>query len=367
MYFYIILKLLTITAGTRHYNFDNKFVGSVTGSFYCFEQGVAAGGCINSGTNLDAKKLSFNESGFKSRANITWHVTPDVMVYATWSQGFRPGGFNRNGGPAAYIPGPDGKPQFAIPNEYHSDDLTNKEIGWKTEFFDHRFQWNGALYQENWDNVQIGFFDPGETGNLAFGTNGQNFRIRGIETSIVARVWQGLTLQGGAAWNSSEQTNSPALIDTNPDSVNFGKAITQNCPKGVCSTINNLFGPVGSPSANSPPIQFNLRARYDWTINSYNAFVQFGGQHVGHSFTQSGSNPSISSGGVSTTLLRFENPAYTTYDASLGVAKDAWSAHIYAQNLTNTETALFTNTAQFVVAETALRPRVLGFKFYYKF
>ena len=95
--------------------------------------------------------------------------------------------------------------------------------------------------------------------------------------------------------------------------------------------------------------------------------MQFGGQHVGHSFTQSGSNPSISSGGVSTTLLRFENPAYTTYDASLGVAKDAWSAHIYAQNLTNTETALFTNTAQFVVAETALRPRVLGFKFYYKF
>jgi outer membrane receptor protein involved in Fe transport len=365
--FDIIPKVLTLTAGTRHFNFDNRFVGSVSSSFYCFEQGVPAGGCINGGTNLDAKNLKFTESGFKSRANITWHVTPDVMLYATWSQGFRPGGFNRNGGPPAYIPGPDGKPQFAIPNEYHSDDLTNKEIGWKTEWFDHRFQWNGALYQENWDNVQIGFFDPGETGNLAFGTNGQNFRIRGIETSIIARVWQGLTLQGGAAWNSSEQTNSPALINTNPDSVGFGKPITQNCPGGVCSNINNLFGPIGSPSANSPPIQFNLRARYDWTVNSYNTFVQFGAQHVGHSFTQAGSNPSISDVGVSTTLLRFENPAYTTYDASLGVAKDAWTAHIYAQNLTNTQTALFTNTAQFVVAETALRPRVLGVNFSFKF
>jgi len=68
--------------------------------------------------------------------------------------------------------------------------------------FDHRFQWNGALYQENWNNVQIGFFDPGETGNLAFGTNGQDFRIRGVETSIVARVLPGLTLQGAASWNS---------------------------------------------------------------------------------------------------------------------------------------------------------------------
>ncbi len=331
--FDIIPKVLTITAGARHYSFDNKFVGSVTSSFFCFEQGAPAGGCLNDSTNLDAKNLSFNESGTKGRANITWHVTPDVMVYATWSQGFRPGGFNRQGSSTpGYIPGPNGKNQFAIPNEYHSDDLTNKEIGWKTEFFDHRFQWNGALYQENWDNVQIGFFDPGETGNLAFGTNGQNFRIRGIETSIVAVIAQGLTLQGAAAWNSSEQTNSPAL--TTPDGV----AITEKCDKGTganCHSINNLFGPPGAPSANSPPIQFNLRARYDWTVNSYNAFVQFGGQHTGHSYTQSGNDPSLSASGINTTLLRFENPAYTTYDASLGVAKDAWSAHIFAQNLTN--------------------------------
>jgi iron complex outermembrane receptor protein len=367
--FDIIPKVLTITGGTRHYKFENSFTGSVTYGFYCFEQGAPAGGCHNDSINLNNKDLTFTESGTKSRGNITWHVTPDVLIYATWSQGFRPGGFNRSGGPAAYIDGPDGKPQFAIPNEYRSDDLTNKEIGWKTEFFDHRFQWNGALYQENWNNVQIGFFDPGETGNLAFGTNGQDFRIRGVETSIVARVTPGLTVQGAASWNSSTQTNSPALIDTNPASVNFGKAITEKCSSSGtgCKAISDLFGPPGAPSANSPPIQFNLRARYDWAINSYNAFVQFGGQHTGHSFTQSGNNPTLSASGINTTLLRFENPAYTTYDASLGIAKDAWSAHVFAQNLTNTETSLFTNTAQFVVAETALRPRVIGVKFAYKF
>jgi outer membrane receptor protein involved in Fe transport len=369
--FDIIPKVLTVTAGARHYKFENSFTGSVTSSFSCFEAGNPPGGCTSGSTDLNAKNLSFTESGTKQRYNITWHATPDVLVYATYSQGFRPGGFNRQGGPPAYIPGPDGKPQFAIPNEYHSDDLTNKEIGWKTEFFDHRFQWNGAVYQEDWNNVQIGFFDPGETGNLAFGTNGQNFRIRGVETSIVARVTQGLTLQGAASWNSSNQMNSPSLIDTNPASVNFGHTITEKCSKtGTgCTAISNLFGPPGSPSANSPPLQFNLRARYDWTINSYNAFVQVGGQHTDHSYTQSGNDPAISAfgGAITTTLLRFENPAYTTYDASLGVAKDAWSAHLFAQNLTNTETSLFTNTAQFTVAQTALRPRVIGVKFGYKF
>ena len=48
--------------------------------------------------NLNAQNLRDTESGFKSRANLTWHVTPDIMVYYTFSQGFRPGGFNQNGG-----------------------------------------------------------------------------------------------------------------------------------------------------------------------------------------------------------------------------------------------------------------------------
>jgi hypothetical protein len=205
-------------------------------------------------------------------------------------------------------------------------------------------------------------------GNIYFNTNGQNFRVRGIETSIVARVVEGLTLQGAGSWNHSEQTNSPALINTNPASVGFGKPITENCPGGVCSPITNPFGPIGSPSANSPPMQFSLRARYDWSIDTYNAFVQFGANHTGHSFTQAGSNPTISAGeSVSTGRLRFENPAYTVFDASLGVAKDAWNAHVYIQNLTNSNASVFTNDIQFIVAQTVLRPRVIGFAFGYKF
>ena len=31
----------------------------------------------------------------RAAVNLTWHITPDVMAYYTYSQGFRPGGFNR--------------------------------------------------------------------------------------------------------------------------------------------------------------------------------------------------------------------------------------------------------------------------------
>jgi len=53
--------------------------------------------------------------------------------------------------------------QYCSPLSYASDNLTNNEIGWKTEFFDHRLQWNGAVYREDWNNVQVAFFDPGSS------------------------------------------------------------------------------------------------------------------------------------------------------------------------------------------------------------
>jgi outer membrane receptor protein involved in Fe transport len=362
--FDLIPKVLTVTAGTRYYNFDNTEVGAVTGSFYCYEAGPAP--CLNYATNIDAENLRTHYKGFKSRANLTWHVTPDALVYYTWSQGFRPGAFNRNS--ACYIQDAHGVPLYCSPLSFTSDNLTNNEIGWKTEFFDRHLQWNGAVYQEDWKNVQVNFFDPGVLGNVGFGTNGPDYRVRGIETSIVAVIAPGLTFQGGGAWNSSKQTNSPYLIANNPDLLLPANAASKAAYGQPILSVQNPYGPPGSPAANSPPLQFNLRVRYEWTVDAYHSFVQAGATHTGHSFTQSGSNPPLSSNGqVSTTQLRFENPAISQFDASMGIAKDAWTAELYAQNLTNVIKSVFTSSTQFVPAETITRPRVLGLQFTYKF
>ena len=372
--FDLIPKVLTLTAGTRHFLFENSMAGSVLSSFDCFESGVSPTGChVGPGGpsyNLNAENLRDSESGWKSRANLTWHVTRDAMVYYTFSQGFRPGGFNQNGGFFAYAPGPDGVPQFAVPRSYLSDKLTNNEVGWKTEFFDHRLQWNGAVYREEWDNAQVAFFDPGVTGNIFFDTNGQNFLIKGIETSLMARVVAGLTVQGAASWNQSRQTNSPALIDENPASVNYGKVITQLCSTtGTnCTNIGSPYGEIGSPTANAPPIQFSVRARYEWNISGYAPYVQVGATHHGHSFTQAGANPTFGPGEtVTNSRGRFDLPAYSTYDASLGVAKDNWWLNVYGENLSNSNAAVFISTDQFIVQQTPLRPRVIGAAVGYSF
>jgi iron complex outermembrane recepter protein len=360
--FDLIPKVLTLTAGTRYYRFVNTEKGAVVGSFGCYEAGP--GPCYASATNIDAEDLHTVYKGFKSRANLTWHFLPDALAYYTWSQGFRPGAFNRSSG--CYIPDAQGTSLYCSPLSYASDNLTNNELGWKTEFFGHRLQWNGALYQEDWNNVQVAFFDPGVLGNVGFGTNGPNYRIRGVETSFVAVLTEGLTAQGGASWNSSTQTNSPYLIANNPallatpaGKAEFGQPIT---------SVQSPYGPIGGPSANSPPLQFNARLRYQWTMNSYNAFAQLGATHTAHSFTQSSVNPTLSAGSnVSTTLLRFENPPITQYDLSAGVAKDAWTAEFFAQNLTDVIKSTYTSTNQFVPAETITRPRLLGLKIGFKF
>ncbi|EQD38054.1 TonB-dependent receptor, partial [mine drainage metagenome] len=171
--------------------------------------------------DLNAQNLHDTETGWRSRANLSWHITPNVMVYYTFSQGYRPGGFNQNGG-TLHAPGPDGVDQYAVPKSYRPDSLTNNELGWKTVLLDHHLEWDGAIYQENWNNVQVEFFDPGLVGNIFYDTNGQNFVVKGLETSFIARLAPGLTLQGAASWNRSSQVNSPALIDNNPASVNYG-------------------------------------------------------------------------------------------------------------------------------------------------
>ncbi len=183
-------------------------------------------------------------------------------------------------------------------------------------------------------------------GNLGFAANGPNYRVKGVELQAVARILDGFTIQGASAWNSSSQTNSPFLIDNNPASVNYGKPIT---------SIQNPYGAIGSSLANSPPFEVNLRARYEWSISEYQAFIQAGGQHQAHSYSRAGNSSNTTS-----SLHTYDMPGYSTYDGSMGIARGAWTAEFFGQNLFNSHASTFTTFSQWVEAQSIVRPRVLG-------
>jgi outer membrane receptor protein involved in Fe transport len=352
----IIPKAVTLTLGTRYYRFNEKEVGADVGSFYCkvYAPTKVFGQCSPAtngpyspySTNLNTQNPNSSEySGFRSRANLSWKIDSDALVYYTWSQGFRPGGFNR--GSTGHLKGTDGQDQYYTPATYSPDSLTNNEIGFKTLWVDRRFEVDGALYNEEWKNTQVNFFDPqGGLGNLTFATNGPNYQVRGGELQIIARVYEGITVSGSSSYNNSKQTNSPSLIDNNPKSATFGQVI---------ASVLNPYGLVGSPLADSPLLQFNIRIRDEIPVGDYKTFWQVGAQHIGSMVSATGNLPS------------YVQEGYTTYDAALGVAKDAWNVQFFAQNLTSVNASTSTNSGQFVEAETVTRPRIAGVKFGYKF
>jgi outer membrane receptor protein involved in Fe transport len=242
------------------------------------------------------------------------------------------------------------------------DNLTNNEIGWKTEWFDRRVQWNGAIYKEDWKGTQISLFDPGVTGNLTFTTNGSDYRVKGIETTVVARVTHELTITAGASYNKSELIKQGGF--TYSEGPLKGQPINFSSFKDASGNpLANPTGELGDPLAGSPKFQANLRARYEWAMGDYLPFMQIGVQHQGDSLSSTDRLTKDLQGNS----IAYDNPAFTEFDAAVGVARDAWVVQAYGQNLGDKRAELYSDARQWYKAVTVDRPRTVGVRFSYKF
>ncbi len=375
--FDIIPHVLTVTAGTRYYDYFEFEKGS---EYYtdsaCLDK--PDGTCVGQYANFNAEHLNKSYVGFKSKASITWNFSSDGLVYYLFSQGFRPGAFNRSQGDVALGPVTPGGPnvaQYDKPQGYSPDSLNNHEIGLKTQLFDHRLQVNLSAYYMQWDNVQFLFFNPTELGNTTFGVNGPNYTIKGVEYQVVGKVTDAFTIQSSGSYNDNTQATSPCLDDNiatiggtaNPQ---YGKCITQVVAKGTgLTSFTNPFGTVGSTPAFSPSFKGNIRGVYVWPVfEDYKATAIVGGNYTGSMYNEPGTYES--GAGVTipnTTLLRYLQPAYATMDASISLAKDKWTATLYGTNLFDNHASTFTSSAQFIKSIVPLRPTVVGLKIASKF
>jgi len=375
--FDIIPKVLTVTGGGRWYDYRLDQRGWVASSFGCYEQNSP---CTNGGSNMDNEHLNAEYKGTKWRGNVTWHITPDAMLYYTFSQGYRPGGFNRSTGGVLPYAVPNGSggytagaPQYIKPLTFAPDTLTNNEVGFKGLFLHRRLQIDASIYKEDWKQVHTALFNPGVLGNLTLAVNGADYEVKGVELQLTAHATESLSIIAAASYNDSKQSDSPCLRNNVPGDPNNGQCITTRYSGGQQLPVINALGNAGTQTAFSPEFQGNLRLRYDWTASDYNWFGQAGVVYVSSMYNNTNTDPSVNGddptkiANINTTLFRFKQDAYTTFDASFGVAKDAWSLTAFGQNLSNSNASTFTSTAQFVKSEVPLRPRVLGLRIGFKF
>jgi iron complex outermembrane recepter protein len=107
-------------------------------------------------------------------------------------------------------------------------------------------------------------------------------------------------------------------------------------------------------------------------MGDYRPFAMVGANHVGSMRNQPASFPDGNTSTYctpipTTTLCQFTMPGYTTYDASLGVSKDQWTAQLNGTNLTDSLASQNTGTYQFIKSEVPIRPRVLMLQIGYHF
>jgi outer membrane receptor protein involved in Fe transport len=284
---------LAFTLGARNYDIETSLVGSSNFATFCDVAPCGPEDDGDGGRSYDvifADDLPLKETDTIFKANASFRPNDDLLFFGTWSEGFRPGGFNRN---------------EDVPSTYFSDEVTNIEFGWKTTLANGSLRFNGSVYQIDWDKLQVGVTDFECCGVLTFVLNVGNAEIRGFEGDLTWLATDQLTL--GASWS----INKTELLQV-PDNITG-------------------LAPVGSDLALAPELQYNINARYQWELGNKDAHAQLVVAHTDDQYSSV------------VTANRFKQKSYDTVDGAIGVSADKWGVELFAENLTDERAELFIN------------------------
>ena len=243
-----------------------------------------------------------------AKASLNFKVAKDLLLYATFSQGFRDVGINTGLSPSCYANG--------APAYYKPDTLNNFEIGWKSTLLDGHMTWNGELYYMPWKGYQTPVFDLAICPS-GFNANLGDAHIYGAESNVDYKITEGLSVQVSGSYNDSHLISNTYQ---NPDYV-------------VVPGERLPYVPYFSYSAN---------ARYEKPIGpELKGYVQYDIAHKGDMWSDLRvSNPNG--------FARSLQPAYAISNLRFGIQapNERWTAEAYIANLLNEDAVIFTNTGR---------------------
>jgi iron complex outermembrane receptor protein len=318
---YNITEPFAVTLGLRRYHYDSPVSVNQSGSL--------ATPVVNSVTQ--------KAQGVTPKASLSYDFTKDLLVYATASKGFRPGGGTGpvpTSGPLSCeseLQHEYGTTQFVSgPISFDSDHVWSYELGEKLRLADNRVTVNAAAYFESWIGVQ-------QTNALSpcgyiYTANAGNAHVYGGELEVKAIVVRDLVVSANTSYSHAALVSS-ALIDAG---FNPGTPI-QDVPKWTMSA--------SVAYRHSLTDQLSLTARAD---NTYT------GSRNDETFT--------------TNTL----PSYDLTNARAGIEADHWSAVLFVNNLAD-KRALLNNVTQDAVnlptfnRVAVSQPRTVGIDLNYRF
>ncbi|WP_404712279.1 TonB-dependent receptor [Sphingomonas sp. MMS24-J13] len=251
---------------------------------------------------------------FTPRASLSYKITPDHMVYASFSEGFKGGGFDpRGSGASAPDTNGDGVRSYQEIYNYlrfKPETVKSYEIGWKGALLDHRLTFAADGFYADYNDVQI----PGSVGAVVNGvptfigitTNAAKAHIKGAEletNAILSRGFAGagsnIYLNGTLGYIDAKYKKFIGPTGTDVSAVRT----FQNTPKWTVSGTLGAALPAGSGIINAS------------TTVSYRSLT--------HQFE--------------TASPFLDQPGYTLLDANLvyTFADNRYSIGVHGKNLTN--------------------------------
>ena len=250
---------------------------------------------VNEST-LDMQRDDSKTTGF---ANINWFPTEDVMLFATWSSGYKSGGFNMAG---------SSENLGAERRIFDPEETTNYELGVKATLLDGRMRANATLFRTDLEDFQDRAFD-----GLSFIVlNAGEVRQQGLEADINWAPIDQLRIVAGIGYLDSEYLS----FDAAP-----------GLPGGPVQDLK------GERRVASPEWQTSLAA--DWSQPIGNGLEWFAGA------TWSWVDE-LNAGASSNNNPQSLQDAYSIVNARLGLRSAAgnWDVTLFGNNLTEDDYCL---------------------------
>ena len=192
-----LMDKLDLTLGGRYSEDQKKF-----------ENGQTATVELDTGNVIDRTSypnLEHSWGAFTPKATLSYKLTPDVMAYATYSEGYKSG---------QYQPAQPSSPGPVDPEKLH-----DVEVGVKSELLDHRLRLNASGYHYNYKDLQVysvSLIDGVLSSNL---NNAAEAIIYGGEFSATALLFEGFTVGTVVGINHGTYSSFPAYAAQVPAPV----------------------------------------------------------------------------------------------------------------------------------------------------
>ncbi len=184
-------KKLDLTAGVRYFDIDSG--SDVVNIFGVFNSAITP-------TQINVTRGKDNGPIFKLHAG--YYFADDILLYAQFSQGFRPGGANQNSSSIA-ITDPL---NIGVPESFKSDSVDNYELGFHTTLNDGQLTFNGAIFHIDWRDIVLDQRSP--TGLFAFLNNANSAEVDGLELETDYEIIKDLRLSAALTYLDAKLTSN---------------------------------------------------------------------------------------------------------------------------------------------------------------